>query len=62
MSTGKTLRLERFSNDVLIQDVAREMGVSRATVYAIERRPVVKAEQVAAYRAAVARVVARRDA
>lgn len=60
MATGKTLRLERIADDVLIMDVAREMGVARSTIHAIEHRFVVKPDQAAAYRAAVARLVARR--
>lgn len=50
---GPTLRRERRLADVSATAVAAFMGVSRQTLWAIERAVEVTPERVAAYRAAV---------
>jgi transcriptional regulator with XRE-family HTH domain len=50
---GPTLRRERRLADVSATAVAARMGVSRQTLWAIERAVEVTPERVAAYRAAV---------
>jgi transcriptional regulator with XRE-family HTH domain len=55
-TTGKTLRLERVAADLSVNAVAGAMGVSRTTLWTIERRAAVPVEQVVAYRDAVARL------
>jgi len=50
---GPTLRRERRLADVTATAVAAALGVSRQTLWAIERSVDVTPERVAAYRAAV---------
>jgi DNA-binding XRE family transcriptional regulator len=52
-TAGPTLRRERRIADITTVALAKEMGISRATLYTLERAAVVSPEQVAAHRAAV---------
>lgn len=56
MATGRELRLLRQTADLLVKDVAREMGVSTATLWTIERRAEVPAVQAQRFRDAIARL------
>lgn len=62
MTTGKTLRMERIAADVLFKDLLAAMGVSRTTLWAIERRAEVPAAQVVLYRDSLARLQTARKA
>ena len=61
-TTGKELRLHRQAADLLVKDVAREMGVSTATLWTIERRAEVPSAQAEKFREAVARLTTREAA
>lgn len=62
MTTGKDLRIERVRADVKVQDLARAMGVSRTTLWTIEKSASPLPDQVVAVRAALARLSAERAA
>ena len=51
--SGVDLKVERVRANVKAQDVAARMGVSRATVWGIERAAVVTAERAGQYRDAL---------
>ena len=59
MATGKELRLLRFGCDLTTVQLAAEMGISRTTLWSMERAATVRPEQANAYRAAVARLMAK---
>ena len=52
-TSGPTLRRERRSKEVTTVALAARMGISRATLYTLERSAVVSAERAMEYRAAV---------
>lgn len=56
MVEGKVLKGERRAAGLLMRDIAREIGVSRQTLWAVERAAEVKPAYVESYRAAVARL------
>lgn len=58
MTTGKQLRTERRALELKMTDVARLMGVSRTTLWTIEKAAEVHPAQEAAFRDAVARLTA----
>lgn len=57
-ASGVDLKVERVRANVKAQDVAARMGVSRATVWGIERSAIVAPERARQYREAVAAIVA----
>lgn len=59
---GPTLRRERRLAEVSATAVAQALGVSRQTLWAIERAVEVTPERVAAYRAAVKTLSDAKDA
>ncbi|HSW42950.1 MAG TPA: hypothetical protein VLM76_10615 [Patescibacteria group bacterium] len=60
MTTGKQLRLERFTADISIRTVAAEMDLSRQALWALERTAIVREERASAYRRAIAAILERR--
>lgn len=52
-TTGTDLKVERVKANLTIQEVAARMGVSRQTVWGIERSAVVSPERAGQYRAAL---------
>lgn len=62
MSTGKSLKMARVRADVTQLQVAAAMGLSRQSVYAIERAPVVNPEREAQYRAALSALTDKGEA
>lgn len=50
---GKTLRRERRAKEITTVDLARQMGISRATLWTIEKSAEVDPGRVVDYRAAV---------
>lgn len=56
MTTGMDLKVERIRERVTVSGLAKQMGVSRQTVHAIEGRAVVKTEQERKYRDALTEV------
>jgi AcrR family transcriptional regulator len=60
--TGLDLRAERRAAEVTTRDLCARMGVSRATLYTLEKSAVVTVERVTQYRAALAdAIVASRE-
>jgi transcriptional regulator with XRE-family HTH domain len=55
-TTGKTLRLERVRADLTIIAVASEMGLSRQSLWSLERAAVVDPARAKQYRDAVERL------
>ena len=53
-TTGKELKLERVAADVAAKDLAERMGVSRSTVWIIEKAASVDDDRAFAYRYALA--------
>jgi transcriptional regulator with XRE-family HTH domain len=58
-TTGRELRTLRALSGVTVNALVEAMGVSRTTVWTIERQPVVKPETAAKYRDAIARLMTR---
>lgn len=56
-ASGVDLKVERVRANVKAQDVAARMGVSRATVWGIERSAIVPPERAHQYREAVLAIV-----
>lgn len=56
-TTGRELRTLRALSGVTVNALVAEMGVSRTTVWTIERQPIVLPEKAAAYREAIARLM-----
>ena len=52
-TAGQTLRIERLRANLTATAVAAQMGLSRQSLWVIERAARVKPERVVAYRAAV---------
>jgi len=52
-TSGTDLKVERVKANVSIQDIAARMGVSRQTVWGIERSAHVAPDRAAQYRAAL---------
>ncbi len=53
-TTGPDLRVERRAAEVTTVDLASRMGVSRQTLWALERSAIVTADRAQQYRAALA--------
>lgn len=53
-TTGKELRLARVAADLTITEVAARIGISRQSLWAIERMAVVDPNRAIQYRAALA--------
>lgn len=53
-TTGKTLKLERVRAEVTIVDLAARMGLSRQSLWVLERSATVDPNRVEQYRAALA--------
>lgn len=62
MTTGKELRWARRKAELKATDVARESGLSRTTLWAIEKAAEVRADQADSIRAAIARLTAEKAA
>jgi DNA-binding XRE family transcriptional regulator len=60
-TAGKSLRRLRRSNEVTTIALASRMGVSRQTLWAIERAGEVDSKYVDSYRMALDAIVASRD-
>lgn len=56
-TTGRELRTLRTLAGVTVNALYVEMGVSRTTLWTIERRPIVEPEVAAKYRDAIARLM-----
>lgn len=56
MTTGKELKLERVAADVGVAELAESMGVSRTTLWTIERAASVRPDHAARVRDALARL------
>lgn len=56
-TTGRQLRVERTAAGLTVNAVVAEMGISRQTMWATERRPIVDPAMVIRYRAAIARLL-----
>lgn len=56
-TTGRELRTLRTLSGVTVNALYKAMGVSRTTVWTIERQPIVKPETAAKYRDAIARLM-----
>lgn len=56
-TTGRELRTLRTLSGVTVNALVAEMGVSRTTLWTLERRNVVSPEQAAKYREAIARLM-----
>jgi transcriptional regulator with XRE-family HTH domain len=52
-TTGKTLKLERVRAEVTIVDLAARMGLSRQSLWVLERSATVDPSRVSQYRAAL---------
>ena len=61
-TTGRELRTLRALSGVTVNALYKAMGVSRTTVWTIERQPVVKPETAAKYRDAIARLMQQQAA
>lgn len=61
-TSGPSLRRERRAADITTVALHRQMGISRATLYTIERAAVIDPDQAAAYRAAVKTLRDAKDA
>lgn len=61
MTGGMTLRLERVAAGVNVKALARRMGVSRTSVHKYEGQADVEPTVAAAYRKALASIVAERE-
>lgn len=55
-TTGHQLRVERVAARISVNAITAAMGVSRTTVWSIERQAIVREDQAAAYRDAIARL------
>lgn len=53
-TTGKTLRSERRRHDITATDLAARMGISRQTLWVIERSGEPEPTRIAQYREALA--------
>lgn len=62
MTTGKDLRWERRKAELKATDVARAAGISRTTLWTIEKSAAVEPAQEEVVRAAIARLQAERAA
>lgn len=62
MATGKSLKMARVRADLTQLQVAAQMGLSRQSVYAIERAAVVDPDREAQYRAALTALSGKADA
>lgn len=62
MGTGKNLKVLRVRADLTQRQVAEFMGLSRQSVYAIERAQSVDPDREAQYRAAVVTLSGKADA
>lgn len=49
-TTGRELRLERLAADVTVTALAARMGLSRQTLWSLERAAVVRADRADLYR------------
>jgi hypothetical protein len=56
-TTGRELRTLRTLSGVTVNALVAEMGVSRTTVWVMERQPIVAPEKAAQYREAIARLM-----
>lgn len=56
-TTGPTLRIERLRADISVVALAAQLGVSRQTLWSLERAAKVAPDKVAAYREAVKTLV-----
>ena len=56
-TTGRELRTLRTLSGVTVNALVEAMGVSRTTVWTIERQSIVKPETAAKYRDAIARLM-----
>lgn len=56
-TTGRELRTLRTLAGVTVNALVAEMGISRTTLWTIERQPIVSVEKAAAYREAIARLM-----
>ena len=56
-TTGRELRTLRTLSGVTVNDLVKAIGLSRTTVWSIERQAVVKPETAAKYRDAIARLM-----
>lgn len=62
-TSGRELRLERVTADVTVTALAARMGLSRQSVWVIERQAVVSPTRAEQYRASLRAVIeAARDA
>ncbi len=52
-TAGPTLRIERLRADISVVALAAQLGVSRQTLWSMERAAKVAPERVAAYREAI---------
>lgn len=52
-TTGRALRIERMTSDVTVTAVAARMGLSRQTLWALERSAVVRPDRAQQYRDAL---------
>lgn len=59
MVDGATLKRERKAERLFMYEIAKEIGVSRQTLWSIERQAEVPPHYVESYRAAIARLKAR---
>lgn len=59
MATGKSLKMARVRADLTQRQVAKQMGLSRQTLYAIERAATVDPDREAEYRAALSALVSK---
>lgn len=55
-TTGHQLRVERVAARITVNAIYKAMKVSRTTVWSIERQAIVREDQVALYRDAIARL------
>lgn len=62
MATGKSLKLARVRADLTQLQVAAAMGLSRQSVYAIERALLVDPDREAQYRAALSALASKGEA
>lgn len=56
-TTGRELRTLRTLAGVSVNDLYIEMGVSRTTLWTIERKPIVEPDTAVKYREAIARLM-----
>lgn len=52
-TAGPTLRRERRRDEITTVALAAQMGISRATLYTLERAAIVEPERVAQYRSSL---------